>query len=118
MSTCVQSLQRVAVNVTVPREIKNRESAAATIDEARTILRAATAVKETNKAFDAAKRWVPWLCAYSGASCGEITQLRGIDIEQRGDFHRHADPARGGRCQDWRSPNGAAAQTHNRVRVH
>jgi integrase len=30
---------------------------------------------------------VPWLCAYSGARAGEITQLRGKDIEQRGNIH-------------------------------
>ncbi|NEU13694.1 tyrosine-type recombinase/integrase [Methylobacterium sp. BTF04] len=28
----------------------------------------------------AARRWVPWLCAYSGARVGEITQLRRKDI--------------------------------------
>lgn len=27
-----------------------------------------------------ARRWVPWLCAYTGARVGEITQLRGEDI--------------------------------------
>jgi integrase len=27
------------------------------------------------------------ICAYSGASAGEITQLRGIDVEQHGDFY-------------------------------
>jgi integrase len=70
------------VSVTVPRRISNRESAAFTGNEAGTILRAATASTS-----DDAKRWVPWLCAYSGARAGEITQLRGIDIERRGDFH-------------------------------
>lgn len=32
----------------------------------------------------AAKRWVPWLCAYSGARVGEIVQLRKEDIRQEG----------------------------------
>ncbi|MXN66705.1 tyrosine-type recombinase/integrase [Stappia sp. GBMRC 2046] len=32
----------------------------------------------------AAKRWVPWLCAYSGARLGEIVQLRKQDILQEG----------------------------------
>ena len=27
------------------------------------------------------------ICAYSSASAGEITQLRGIDVEQHGDFY-------------------------------
>jgi integrase len=76
-----------AVTVTVPRKIKNRENDAFTDEEWRTILRASMAIKSTTNPSDAAKRWLPWLCAYSGARAGEITQLRGIDIEQRGDFH-------------------------------
>lgn len=28
----------------------------------------------------AAKRWVPWICAYTGARVNEVTQLRGQDI--------------------------------------
>lgn len=31
----------------------------------------------------AARRWVPWICAYSGARVGEIAQLRKQDIQQR-----------------------------------
>jgi integrase len=30
----------------------------------------------------AARRWVPWLCAYSGARPGEITQLRAEDVRK------------------------------------
>jgi integrase len=71
-----------AVSVTVPRTIRNRDGNAFTEDETRTILRAATTATS-----DPAKRWVPWLCAYSGARAGEITQLRGIDIERRGNLH-------------------------------
>jgi integrase len=33
--------------------------------------------------WDAARRWVPWLCAYTGARVGELTQLRACDIERR-----------------------------------
>jgi hypothetical protein len=76
-----------AVNVTVPRKTKNRESNAFTAEEAQTILRAAAAVQNTKTAFNAAKRWVPWLCAYSGARAGEITQLRGADVQRRGEFY-------------------------------
>ena len=75
------------VSVTVPRKVKHRETDAFTADEARTILQAASDMKDTSNSFNAARRWVPWLCAYSGARAGEITQLRGSDIEQRGDFH-------------------------------
>jgi integrase len=28
----------------------------------------------------AAKRWIPWLCAFSGARVAEIAQLRKVDI--------------------------------------
>jgi len=76
-----------AVKVTVPRKIRNRENEAFTAEEARKILRAASAVQVTTTTFSAAKRWVPWLCAYSGARAGEITQLRGVDLERRGDCH-------------------------------
>src|SRR5690606_31490877 len=34
----------------------------------------------------AGRRWVPWLCAYSGARVGEIMQLRKQDIRKEGDF--------------------------------
>jgi len=29
-----------------------------------------------------ARRWVPWICAYTGARVGEITQLRAMDIRE------------------------------------
>jgi integrase len=32
----------------------------------------------------AAKRWVPWLCAYTGARVGEMVQLRKQDVQQEG----------------------------------
>lgn len=33
----------------------------------------------------AAKRWVPWLCAYTGARVGEMVQLRREDVRQEGN---------------------------------
>jgi integrase len=75
------------VHITVPPKISNRDNPAFTVDEARTILRAAYSISDTSAPFPAAKRWVPWLCAYSGARVGEITQMRGCDIEARGDFY-------------------------------
>lgn len=30
----------------------------------------------------AARKWVPWLCAYTGARVNEITQLRGMDVRK------------------------------------
>ena len=47
-------------------------------------LRAASAIETPKTIFQSAQRWVPWLCAYSGARPGEITQLRGVDIQKRG----------------------------------
>jgi integrase len=43
-------------------------------EEAALILRAA--LKERN----AVRRWVPWLCAYSGARLSEVCQLRREDV--------------------------------------
>lgn len=48
--------------------------------EAKIVLRAAAAEK------DPVKRWVPWLCAYSGARVAEICQLRREDIVEIDDI--------------------------------
>lgn len=47
------------------------------------ILNAALTFADTARPFEAARRWVPWICAYTGARAGEITQLRGKDVVQR-----------------------------------
>jgi integrase len=47
-----------------------------TPDEAAKILRASLGLDV------AGKRWIPWVCAYSGARGGEICQLRGQDVRQ------------------------------------
>jgi integrase len=47
------------------------------------ILSAALDYKRPKTATERARRWVPWLCAYSGARAGEITQLRGIDVGEQ-----------------------------------
>jgi integrase len=49
--------------------------------ECGTILKAASAISDTTNPDRAARRWVPWLLAYSGARPAEITQLRGVDVE-------------------------------------
>jgi integrase len=71
------------VVVAVPKKPKLRETKAFTPEEARTVLKAALAIETTNTTTRAALRWVPWLCAYSGARVGEITQLRGVDVMER-----------------------------------
>jgi integrase len=71
------------VRVTEPRRVKLRETDAFMSDEWSAILKAATAIGTPKTTFQSAQRWVPWLCAYSGARPGEITQLRGVDIQVR-----------------------------------
>jgi integrase len=75
------------VRVTEPRRVKHRETDAFMPDEWRTVLRAASAIGEPKTTFQGSQRWVPWLCAYSGARPGEITQLQREDIEKRGHVH-------------------------------
>lgn len=56
--------------------------------EARALLAAAWHLKrgkEQPKTF-AAKRWAPWLCAYTGARIGEMVQLRKEDVRREGDL--------------------------------
>jgi integrase len=57
-------------------------------DEARDLLRHALGYRRTNKKEHsktaAAKRWAPWLCAYTGARVGEILQLRKQDVRSEG----------------------------------
>ncbi|QUS42113.1 integrase [Tardiphaga alba] len=51
-------------------------------DEAATILSAALAPMSEQMTAEsrAARRWVPWLCAYTGARVNEMTQLRAMDV--------------------------------------
>lgn len=74
----------VGWRIKVPKKKTTRETKAFTTEEANTILSAALKMGVRSKS-SAAKRWGPWLAAYSGARMGEITQLRGVDIiEQDG----------------------------------
>jgi integrase len=53
-----------------------------TEDETKAILSAALHMqrgKEAEKTFEA-KRWVPWVAAYTGARVGELAQLRKQDV--------------------------------------
>jgi integrase len=57
-------------------------------NEREAILKAALAVKGTpreNPKTTAAKRWVPWLCAYSGARVAEMIQLRKEDVRKENE---------------------------------
>ncbi len=71
------------VRVSVPRKKVSRPNKAFNADEVKIILRASLAITDTTKASAAARRWAPWLCAYTGARVGEITQLRGVDVAKQ-----------------------------------
>jgi integrase len=69
--------------VTRQKKATKRENKAFNAEETSAILNAASAFGSNPETeFDAARRWVPWICAYTGARPGEITQLRGKDVVQ------------------------------------
>ncbi len=84
--------------VRVPKAAKLRDKDV-TKAERRIILSAAL-VSATGKLSSErvlARRWVPWLCAYSGARVNEITQLRKADVrEVEGVWTIHITPEAGG----------------------
>lgn len=70
------------VDVRVPRKMKLRERDF-TSEEAKAILSATIKEQEGVSVFiQRARRWIPWLCAYTGARVNEISQLRGSDVVQ------------------------------------
>src|SRR5262249_15559482 len=73
----------VTLKAAKPRKLRSK---AFTDVEAKAILLASLHVKrggEQPETF-AAKRWVPWLMAYSGARVGEMAQLRKDDLHHQG----------------------------------
>jgi integrase len=83
----IRSNPFVGLRVTEPKKVQHRETKAFNYEEAKTILAAASKIGTPRTDFEAACRWVPWLCAYSGARIGEITQLRTADIEKHGKHY-------------------------------
>ena len=71
------------VKVRTPKKIRLRNPGF-TDDEAVTILRATMEPQPDSLAptHRLARRWVPWLCAYTGARVGEMSQLRTEDVMQ------------------------------------
>ena len=72
------------ISVKAPRKLRTR-SPEFTEAERRAILdQASSAVREPSEPWQrfALRRWVPWLCAYSGARLGEMVQLRKQDVRQ------------------------------------
>ncbi len=73
----------LGVKVSVKKKKQNRTQKGYTFEEATLVLTAAARVVDDGRlAKDryAARRWAPWLCAYSGARINEITQLRAEDV--------------------------------------
>jgi len=69
-----------------------------TDEEAVVILKHATSYQRGSErpTMAAAKRWVPWLCAYTGGRVGELAQLRKQDIRQEaGRWIIHITPDAG-----------------------
>jgi hypothetical protein len=75
-------------SVLVPKQARHRETKAFTTEEQHLILSHASAIKDVSTATGAARRWVFWICAYTGARAGEITQLRGQDVIERDGIWR------------------------------
>lgn len=69
------------VHVDAPKKPKLREKGF-TAKEADLILSSTLASfsRLLSREHAAARRWVPWLCAYTGARVNEMTQLRGEDV--------------------------------------
>jgi integrase len=76
--------ERAAEVLTLTKRPRLRETQAFLPEERTKILNAALRVKNTRKPFDAARRWAPWLCAYTGSRPSEVTQLRATDVIERG----------------------------------
>lgn len=71
------------VKVALGRRDKGREMRGFHDQEAIKILEASLlpAPEKLQKHYAVARRWVPWLCAYTGARVNEITQARACDIQ-------------------------------------
>jgi integrase len=66
------------------KKVARREGQWFTDEEVAVILGACSRYVQPKTATQRARRWVMWLCAYSGARAGEITQLRSCDITRQG----------------------------------
>jgi integrase len=71
----------VKVRETKKAKLRNRDFSDA---EAQRILAATVEPVRSNVApeYARARRWIPWLCAYTGARVNELSQLRGEDVAE------------------------------------
>jgi integrase len=77
------------VKVKLAKRVRSREKGF-NDQEAVAILKAAStyaAPQREHPKLTAAKRWTPWLAAYTGARIGELTQLREEDVRERDGVH-------------------------------
>lgn len=65
--------------------VKNTREREFTQEEAETILRASLKPTSGRMTVEgaAARRWIPWLCAYTGARVNEMSQLRAQDVVKK-----------------------------------
>ncbi|MCB1465797.1 MAG: site-specific integrase, partial [Rhizobiaceae bacterium] len=74
----------ISIKLAKPKRLRSKGF---TDEEAEQILASSLRLERGGEHYKtwAAKRWVPWLCAFTGARVGELAQLRGRDvIEQDG----------------------------------
>ena len=79
----LQANVAAGVKVRVPRAVRTRPPYYS-FEEARAVLLASLEPPQQRLAEPSvfARRWIPWLCAYSGARVGELAQLRREDISE------------------------------------
>lgn len=73
------------ISIRPGRKVQERAEQGFDDQEARRLLSAALAYRPAERELletAAAKHWVPWLCAYTGARVGEMVQLRKQDIQR------------------------------------
>ncbi|MET4593964.1 MULTISPECIES: site-specific integrase [unclassified Sphingomonas] len=80
----IESNPVAGITVRVPRRIKNRSLQGFSPAEAKVVLRAALAIDcRADTSYGAfSRRWLPWLCAYTGARVTEMAQLRRQDVQR------------------------------------
>jgi integrase len=84
------------IKVTKQKRTRDRSAKTFTTEEAAIILEACQRITVLKTPKNRAKRWVPLLCAYTGARAGEMTQLRKEDITKRGEvYFAHLTPKAG-----------------------
>ncbi|MBB2696102.1 UNVERIFIED_ORG: integrase [Rhizobium esperanzae] len=100
------------INVAVPRKTITRQKWF-TSEETVTILKGSLAAPppRTTREMANARRWVPWLCAYTGARVGEIAQLRKQDIQTHDGYLLISITPEAGSTKD-RNPRFVAVHPH------